>query len=401
MTVQAKNEDLAAVRAAFFDLAEKKGQPRPPVKQPSMVNVLRASDIVPERIHWLWPDWLPAGKLSILAGDAGAGKTTLALALAATVTTGGRWPDGTHCEQPGNVVIWSGEDNPADTLVPRLIAAGADCDRCFFVDGVTEGNKRRAFDPAIDMLQLASLISDLGGASLLIVDPIVSAVTGNMDKANDVRRSLQSLVDIASAHDCAVLGITHFTKGSAGSSPLHRVTGSQAFGALARMVLVAGKTENGADRAMTRAKSNIAPDGGGVTYTVELTEIVGGIPASRALWGSVIEGSAREILGDMEYRENDDGSERADAERFLRDLLSDGPLPTKQIEADAKGAGYSWATIRRAQKSLGVEVQRHGIPGQKGKGEWRWGLPDGLRCSSPSLYVATRDGEHLNQTLAP
>ncbi|KWB17817.1 AAA family ATPase [Burkholderia cepacia] len=369
MTVQAKNEDLDAFRRAFHELEQKSGRPRPPVKQPSMVNVLRASDIVPERIHWLWPDWLPAGKLSILAGDAGAGKTTLALALAATVTTGGRWPDGTHCDQPGNVVIWSGEDNPADTLVPRLIAAGADCDRCFFVDGVTEGNKRRAFDPAIDMLQLASLISDLGGASLLIVDPIVSAVTGNMDKANDVRRSLQSLVDIASTNDCAVLGITHFTKGSAGSSPLHRVTGSQAFGALARMVLVAGKTENGVDRAMTRAKSNIAPDGGGVTYAVELTEIVGGIPASRTLWGSVIEGSAREILGEMEYRENDDGGERADAEHFLRDMLANGPLPAKRIFAEANNAGFSQITIKRAKKALGVESRKEGM-----EGVWKWAL---------------------------
>ncbi|WP_423378725.1 AAA family ATPase [Burkholderia sp. LMG 32019] len=381
MTVQDKSNDLAAVREEFFKLAQQNGRPRPPVKQSSMVNVLRASDIVPERIHWLWPDWLPAGKLSILAGDAGAGKTTLALALAATVTTGGRWPDGTYCDQPGNVVIWSGEDNPADTLVPRLIAAGADCDRCFFVDGVTEGNKRRSFDPAIDMLQLASLISDLGGASLLIVDPIVSAVTGNMDKANDVRRSLQSLVDIASAHDCAVLGITHFTKGSAGSSPLHRVTGSQAFGALARMVLVAGKTENGVDRAMTRAKSNIAPDGGGVTYTVELTEIVGGIPASRTLWGSVIEGSAREILGEMEYRENDDGGERADAEYFLRDMLANGPLPAKRIFAEANNAGFSQITIKRAKKALGVESRKEGM-----EGVWKWALlAEGDHSSSKGI----------------
>ncbi|WP_186100313.1 AAA family ATPase [Burkholderia gladioli] len=369
MANPANEKDLEAVRKAFFELEQRNGRPKPPIKQPSMVNFLRASDIVPERIRWLWPDWLPAGKLSILAGDAGAGKTTLALALAATVTTGGRWPDGSYCDQPGNVVIWSGEDNPADTLVPRLIAAGADCDRCFFVDGVTEGNKRRAFDPAIDMLQLASLISDLGGASLLIVDPIVSAVTGNMDKANDVRRSLQSLVDIASAHDCAVLGITHFTKGSAGSSPLHRVTGSQAFGALARMVLVAGKTENGADRAITRAKSNIAPDGGGVTYTVDLTEIAGGIPASRTMWGSLIEGSAREILGDMEYRENDEGGERTDAEYFLRDMLANGPLPAKRIFAEANNAGFSQITIKRAKKTLGVESRKEGM-----EGVWKWAL---------------------------
>jgi putative DNA primase/helicase len=83
----------------------------------------------------------------------------------------------------------------------------------------------------------------------------------------------------------------------------------------------------------------------------------------------VIEGSAREILGDVEHDENDDGGEKADAEQFLRDLLADGPMPTKQVKADADGAGYSWATIRRAQKSLGITAKKDGM-----SGGWKWEL---------------------------
>ena len=90
------------------------------------------TDLTPEPYRWLWQYWLAMGKLHILAGAPGQGKTTIALAMAATITIGGRWPDGSRCA-PGNVLIWSGEDDPADTLVPRLMAAGADRARCYFI----------------------------------------------------------------------------------------------------------------------------------------------------------------------------------------------------------------------------------------------------------------------------
>ena len=92
------------------------------------------TDLKPEPVRWLWRDWLALGKLHILAGAPGQGKTTLALSMGATVTTGGHWPDGTRCER-GNILVWSGEDDHADTLLPRLLAAGADRTRCYFVEG--------------------------------------------------------------------------------------------------------------------------------------------------------------------------------------------------------------------------------------------------------------------------
>jgi len=105
-----------------------------------------ASTLKPEPVKWLWREWLAQGKLHILAGAPGQGKTTISLAFMATVTTGGRWPDGTRCPV-GNVLMWSGEDDPADTLLPRLLAMGADVARVFFVTGSRIDNEVLPFDP--------------------------------------------------------------------------------------------------------------------------------------------------------------------------------------------------------------------------------------------------------------
>lgn len=209
----------------------------------------------------------------------------------------------------------------------------------------------------------------IGGVSLLLIDPIVSAVSGDMHRANDVRRSLQAVVDFADAYGCAVIGITHFAKNGAGKSPQDRVIGSQAFGALARMVLVTAKEEGTSRRVMARAKSNIAPDDGGVAYSLELATIAGGIDATHAVWEGTVEGTAREILGDLEHNDTD-GGEKQDAEQFLKDLLADGPLSAKQIKADATGAGYSWRTIERAKRELEIEARKSGM-----KDGWQWFLP--------------------------
>ncbi|HUW37487.1 MAG TPA: AAA family ATPase [Rhodocyclaceae bacterium] len=347
----------------------------------SRVELVRASDVTPEAVTWLWPGWLAAGKMHVLGGAPGTGKTTISMALAATVTTGGRWPDGSK-SPVGNVLIWSGEDDPSDTLVPRLALSGADLSRVYFVAEVREGNDRRSFDPARDMEPLRREVIKVGDVRLLIVDPIVSAIAGDSHKNAEVRRGLQPLADLAASIRCAMLGITHFSKGTGGRDPVERLTGSLAFGALPRIVMVAAKhQEEGEDgrtvRIFIRAKSNIGPDDGGFEYDLHQGEMKShpGIFSSSVLWGEAVEGAARELLATADTASDDgEGGTLADAKSFLTDLLADGPLPVKAIKADADGAGYSWASIRRAQKAIGAEAIKEGM-----KGGWMWSIS--RRCS--------------------
>lgn len=369
----------------------------PRQRPPGGVSLLCATDVKEQPIHWLWEQWIARGKLSILAGSAGTGKTTLALGLAATVTTGGVWPDGVRCAEPGNVLIWSSEDDPADTLKPRLMACGADVKRVFFVQGVTDPMTGEVlpFDPARDISTLYAAVSAIGGASMLMIDPIVSAVSGDSHKANDVRRGLQAVVDFAADNNCAVVGITHFAKGSAGTSPQERVIGSQAFGALARTVLVAAKQEDSEGRVLARAKSNISIDDGGVTYFIEPCSLDSGIQTTRVVWGDKIEGSARDILGAVEAPQTEETSEEEDAMKFLRDLLSDGPVPSKQVRADADGAGFAWATVRRAQKRIGAEAVKEGGRLGDRKQQWVWRLGQNPEGAQEIQKMLTPKREHL------
>ncbi|TXF13704.1 AAA family ATPase [Pelomicrobium methylotrophicum] len=352
------------------------------------VKLLNASEVTPEPVTWFWQGWIAKGKLHVLAGKPGTGKTTLALALAAIATKGGTWPDGTRCHAADDVIIWSGEDDPADTIVPRLMAAGADLKRVHFVTDVTGANgEPRPFDPAFDVPLLARQLERIRPA-LLILDPIVSAVAGDAHKGNEVRRALQPLVDVAARVGCAVVGITHLSKGTNGRDPIERVTGSIAFAALARVVMLAVKNEfqdtDTPPRLLVRSKSNIGPDEGGIGYDLERVEATVGVWTSRIRWFGAVEGNARVLLARAEtVPEEESDSELEDAKEFLASLLADGPVATKIIQAEANGAGYSWATVRRAQKALGVEAVRTGGLGKSGS--WCWRLPkmlnDPLRCS--------------------
>ncbi|MBA6096128.1 AAA family ATPase [Pseudomonas juntendi] len=326
------------------------------------VNAVKASTIKAVPIRWLWPGWLAKGKLHILAGAGGTGKTTLLIGLIATLTTGGRWPDGSRCGEPGNALIWSSEDDPADTLIPRLTAAGADMSRVYIIQGRTNAQgDTDPFDPANDIGLLRETASDIGGVSLLMLDPIVSAVKGDMHKANDVRRALQSVVDFAEQNLCAIVGISHFAKGGAGSSPTDRVIGSQAFSALARTVLVAAKQEDSDLRVLARAKSNIGTDEGGVSYTIETFTIDGEITTTRVAWGDLIEGSAREILGDVESTEDDTRLSDDDPSEALRRILKDGPMVGKQAKSLMTENGYSAKQTRTAREKLSVVTVREGF----------------------------------------
>ena len=338
----------------------------------SVVQITCATEIKPKPIDWLWNGWLARGKLEVFAGTAGTGKTTIAISLAAAVSIGGRLPDGTR-SPVGHVLIWSGEDSAEDTLVPRLIAAGADLSKIHFIGDVKHGDEIRSFDPAIDIAALNHAAARIGNISMLIVDPIVNAVVGDSHKNGEVRRALQPLVDFGEKLGCAVLGISHFSKGTGGKEPLERVTGSLAFGALARIVLATAKITEGetSRRIFCRAKSNIGLDDGGFEYSLNQKEVEGypGLFSSYVLWGNAVEGSARELLAEPDNRESGEQGSTAldDAKDFLRELLKDGSLPQKQIQDDAKGASHAWATVRRAKTDLSVKSI-------KTLGGWHWKL---------------------------
>lgn len=331
-----------------------------------MVRLIRGDAVALEPVSWLWNGYLPAGMLTILGGSPGCGKTTIALSLAAIVTAGGVWPDGSRCTQAGDVLIWSGEDGIAVTAA-RLAAAGADMRRVYFVDGLT-GPDAEAFDPGRDMLLLEDTADKLDAPRLLILDPVVSAVAGDSHKGAEVRRSLQPVVTLAQRLGCAVLGITHFSKGTSGRDPVERVTGSIAFAALARVVLVAAKVKAGAGddseprRVLMRAKSNIGPDDGGFAYALERVEVAEGVEGQRVGWLEPLDGTARELLADAEgdpAQDHDDGP--GDAAAWLRALLASGPMAAREVKRCADEAGYAWRTVQRAMRRAGVNSRRGGF----------------------------------------
>lgn len=343
---------------------------------PDEVVLTRASDIMIRPIDWIWKDWLARGKFHILGGMAGTGKTNLAIAMATIVTNGGAWPDGSVAPI-GDVLIWSAEDDLDDTLAPRLRASGANLDRIHFITGTLGGSKFRPFNPAKDIENLRSNLEQIGTVTLVIFDPVVSVVTGDGNNNVEVRRGLQPVVDLAESMGCAVLGITHFTKGTAGSTPLERITGSLAFGAMARVVMVAAQLSNdqkGDDsRILCKAKANITVDQGGFEFALRDQEIPE-CPGARATvvhWGQRLDGNAQDLLGTPN---NLDGatsrSALAEAEDFLFDVLKDGPMPANEVIDQARAEGIAESTLKRAKKDKQISVQKSGM-----RGGWIWALP--------------------------
>jgi putative DNA primase/helicase len=370
----------AAVKPESEKPAEKtpaSGSASPTVKECPYTEVVtqRGDSVKPRPVNWLWRGWLASGKLHILAGAPGTGKTTIALALAAAITSGGRFPDGTPAPK-GKMFIWSGEDNIEDTLAPRLIASGADMSMVRFVTGARDGEGSRAFDPARDIPALRDIILQEGGVSLLVIDPISVAIAGDSHKNTEVRRGLQPLADLADTTGVALLGITHLGKGTQGREPTERVLGSVAFGAAARLVMMAAKCQDGegseCDRVFARCKSNNEKDSGGFAYGLRQSELdrFPGVFASSVNWGEAIEGTAREILADAEAAPEREGGALTEACLFLKDTLAYGSKPVHEVIEAARQEGLAERTIRRAVKTLGIRSESSGF----GKGRI-WMLP--------------------------
>lgn len=353
------------------------------------VRLVRADNVLLKAVSWLWNEYLPAGMLTLLGGAPGCGKTTLALNLAATVTVGGTWPDGSTCTDAGDVIVWSGEDGEV-VLKARLMANGADMSRVFFV-GSLVGCGEEMFDPSRHMPMLEAALAKFPGLKLLIVDPIVSAVAGDGHRANVVRRSLQPLVDMAQGRNCAVLGITHFSKGTAKADPTERITGSHAFAALARMVLVAAKDKREGDEGkevpgyvLVRAKSNLGPDEGGFSYELGRVEVAPEVQGQYVRWGEALEGSASEILAAVQGNAAASLEESAVSEacKFLSEELQAGPKLAKYMTTEAKNAGHCERTLKRAKAAKGVRSRK--LPNG-----WVWEMPVAAAKEAGEVMDAT------------
>jgi hypothetical protein len=279
--------------------------------------------------------------------------------------------------------------------MPRLIAAGADPSRVFFVGDNTVTGESRPFDPSKDIGLLLEAALKLPKLRLIVFDPIVNAVAGDSHKNTEVRRALQPLVDFASKIGASLIGITHFSKGGQGSDPTKRVMGSVAFTAMARVVMVAAKNkdeEGNERRVFARSKSNIGPDDGGFEYSIDQVEAIKDLWASRVVWGNVLTGSAKSLLA--EHDEDDRRGLVADAEDFLRQCLKDGLTPAKTIKAEAINAGISWATVRRASEQMKVLKRKGGM--NQG---WYWKLQSSEDAQN-NRRCSTNKGEHLRENLS-
>lgn len=367
-------------------------------EKPLPFTFRRMSDVQAKPIRWLWPGRIARGKVSMLAGHPGLGKSQLTASLAAIVTTGGTWPvDKTSCER-GSVIFFSAEDDAEDTIRPRLEAAGADLERVFILDAVLDetGTRPRAFNLTTDLPRLGEMFSHIGDVALVVIDPITAYLGGTDSHKNaDIRALLSPLGELAAKHGAAVVCVSHLNKGGGGEALL-RVTGSLAFVAASRAAfLIVRDKEDKHRRLFLPIKNNIGNDESGLAFSVESHSLPGGIETSRVSWeGEPVTISADEAMapqGDPEERNALD-----DAKEFLSNLLADGPVSSKQIKGDAEGAGHSWQTIRRAQKALGIEAQKEGM-----KGPWLWRLPSKMLKSpedAQTEVVNTFGGnEHLRQ----
>ena len=320
------------------------------------LSVVRLSDVTPERVSWLWPGRIPAGKLVTLDGDPSLGKSTLALSFAAHVTTGRTWPDGTPCEHDGAVILLSAEDGLADTVRPRLDAAGADVTRVIAVEGVTctEDDGTRYLRPPTlaDVDELTAAVIE-HGARLLVVDVLMAYLPGKVDshRDQDIRRVMSRLSTMAEQTGCTVLVLRHLNKVK-GGDPMYRGGGSIGIVGAARAgMLVAADPEDPDTRVLAGVKSNLGPMPGALTYRLESVD---GSGVARVVWTGSSDHDARSLLAD---RSEEDGREDGnDIASIIRSYLVEvgGKAPAAEVLKHTRAAGLSDNAVKKARTRNGL-----------------------------------------------
>lgn len=351
--------------------------------------LVKVSSVEPERVEWLWMHRIPRGKVTVLDGDPGLGKSTVTLDLAARVSKGRPMPSDEREREAAGVVLLTAEDGIGDTIRPRLEAAGADLERVAVLAAVRddEGKPRLPVIPD-DVEAIRGALRDLR-AGLLVIDPLMAFLAGRVDshRDQDVRGALHLLADLAERERVAVVIVRHLNK-AGGGHPIYRGGGSIGIiGACRAGLLVAPDPKDDTRRVVAVSKSNLGPVPPSLAY-----RLVQSVDASRIDWEGVAEGcSASDLLAAQ--RDDGEGSGlREEAEAFLRELLAKGPVPAKDVDRDRRAAGISERTLDRAKARLGVRARHEGRPGEAGR--WAWWLPEERHEPSKSAKGANPDGWH-------
>lgn len=315
-------------------------------------EILSFADIDAEEVEWLWYPYVPYGKVTILQGDPGTGKTMFMLALVARLTNGAGPPFSEEPAEPITVIYQTAEDGLADTIKPRLERAGADCSR---VKLILEKQHYLTFgDPRLEEAVLQE------NARLLILDPL-SAYAGaevNMNQSNEVRRAIRPLYDMAQRTGCAVVLVTHMNKAE-GVSPLYRTSGSIDVAGSVRSILTVLKYERSRTRRIVvPVKSNLAPIGDGILFDL----------SDRVEWVGQMEADADSLLNGCSDKPTA-VSKQSQAAEELPLLLQNGPLPQKEIVSYFEQQGISKRTAELAKNALCIKSIRV----QDG---WCWALPE-------------------------
>ena len=320
------------------------------MKKINDVKLISMDTIPIEEVTWLLKPFIPYGKITIIQGDPGEGKTTLVLQIIATLTTGRPIWDGLPEMEPINVIYQTAEDGLSDTIKPRLVAAGADCARVLVID---DSEKALTLDD--DRLEQAI---EQTGARLVVLDPIQGYIGSSVDmhRANEIRPLMHRLAKLAEKYSCAIILIGHMNKNS-GDKSSYRGLGSIDFQAAARSVLVVGRIKDDPTlRVVCPTKSSLAPEGKAVAFRLD--------PEQGFRWVGQYDISADELLSGSSR-----GHKMRTAQDFLKEILAGGAVPQTEIETAAEQAGIKPKTLRNARYELGVVSSKVGR-------QWVWALPE-------------------------
>jgi hypothetical protein len=328
----------------------------------SALTVESLARVQAETVGWLWRPFLPRGKLALLDGDPGVGKSLLTIDLASRLSRGGPLPDGSPADRPHTVLLLNAEDSAADTTRPRAVAAGADLDRL----GVVSGLDRLPLLP--DCLPDLERLIAARRADLLVIDPLMAflppKVSANLDQC--VRTALTPLAQLAERTDCGILLVRHLRKITGGRA-VRRGQGSMGIVGAVRTGLLAGPHPvDSSLGVLAVVKSNLA--GAVPSQTYRIAAGATGLPLVE--WVGPVDVSADGVGGKPPERLHP----REWAGLWLQQQLASGPTRAAEVLTAATEAGIPEATLRRAKGVIGVES--HQVKGADGRREWYWYDPD-------------------------